>query len=73
MLGDPVTDELLIALRQAGSAGMSRTQIRDLYGRNQSGAWITRALSTLERQHKAKKTIRTTGVQGRPGEIWAAI
>jgi hypothetical protein len=61
MLGDPVTDALLIALRQARSAGMSRTQIRDLFGRNHSGVWITRALSTLEQQGKAKRTIRATG------------
>jgi hypothetical protein len=70
MLGDPVADEILIALRQASVAGLSRTQIRDLFGRNESGSQIARALATLERRGKAKKVVRQTG--GRPAEAWMA-
>ena len=33
-LGDPIADEILRALRQAADAGMTRTQVRDLFGRH---------------------------------------
>ena len=33
-LGDPVADEIDAALRQADERGMSRTDIRDLFGRH---------------------------------------
>ena len=36
-LGDPVADEINRALQQAGVGGMTRTAIRDLFGRNQPG------------------------------------
>src|SRR5262245_51383982 len=47
LLGDPVVDTILRALRIAGPAGMSRTAIRDLFGRNQSGDRIAAALGKL--------------------------
>jgi hypothetical protein len=68
MLGDPVADEILIALRRAGAAGMTRTQIRDLFSRNQSGNGIARALTILEQRGKAKQAFRQT--KGRPAETW---
>jgi hypothetical protein len=46
-LGDSVADEILHALQYAGSEGMSRTAIRDLFGRNQSGDRIGAALALL--------------------------
>jgi hypothetical protein len=70
MLGDPVADEILIALRRAGAVGMTRTQIRDLFSRNQSGNGIARALTILEQRGKAKQTFRQT--KGRPAETWTA-
>jgi len=35
-LGDPVADDIYGALRHAGREGMTRTAIRDLFGRHQS-------------------------------------
>jgi hypothetical protein len=70
-LGDPVADEILRALRQAGDAGITRTQIRDLFGRNLSVNRVEMALSTLARCRKAKMVSSSTG--GRPAEIWTAV
>jgi hypothetical protein len=39
-LGDPVADDILRALKQAGAEGMSRTAISNLFGRNQSASRI---------------------------------
>ena len=69
-LGDPTADEILLALRQAGPEGMSRTQIRDLFGRNRSGDQIGRALATLKRLRKAKREIRPG--KTKPTEYWTA-
>ena len=54
LLGDPVADEILRALRQAGAPGMSRTEIRDLLGRHRSAAQIDRALTLLARPAGSK-------------------
>jgi DNA-binding transcriptional ArsR family regulator len=67
-LGDPIADEILRALRQTGDAGMTRTQIRDLFGRNRSSERTELALSTLVRHSKAQMVSRDTG--GRPAEVW---
>jgi hypothetical protein len=69
-LGDPIADEILRALRQAGSDGMTRTQIRDLFGRHRSAERLGLALSTLARHDKAKTVPRDTG--GRPAEVWVS-
>jgi hypothetical protein len=69
-VGDPVADEILRALRQAGEAGMTRTAIRDLFGRNRSGDRIGAALALLMGKGRAKVELRETG--GRPVEIWFA-
>ena len=67
-LGDPVADAILNALRQSGE--MSRTDIRDLFGRNQSAARIDRALGLLMSAGSVSRDRRDTG--GRPLEIWRA-
>jgi len=47
-LGDPLADEILRALRQAGEAGMTRAAIReDLFQRNVPARRIQRALTLL--------------------------
>jgi hypothetical protein len=69
-LGDPVADEVLGALRQANDAGMTRTAIRDLFGRNCSADRINAALRLLTINGLIrKKTWMTTG---RPAETWFA-
>jgi hypothetical protein len=70
-VGDPVADELLRGIRAAGASGLTRTDIRDLFKRNRSGAEIGAALETLERLgYVAKCQVSDTG--GRPAEVWVA-
>jgi hypothetical protein len=69
-LGDSVADEILRALQHAGSEGMSRTAIRDLFGRNQSGDRIGAALALLATRGRVRSEIRQSG--GRPIETWIA-
>jgi hypothetical protein len=70
-LGDPVADEILLALRNAGAGGMTRTAIRDLFARNQSADRIGAALALLMNQGTARMEGRESG--GRPVEVWFAI
>jgi hypothetical protein len=71
-LGDPVADEILRALRQAGPAGRTRTELRDLFGRHRGADEIGRALAVLVAASKARRMMRTdTG--GRPAEIWVVV
>jgi hypothetical protein len=69
-LGDPVADDILTALHQAGSAGMTRTSVRDLFGRNQGSDRIGMALAKLASKGLALMEHRRTG--GRPVETWFA-
>ena len=69
-LGDPVADEILQALRHASSEGMSRTAIRDLFGRNRSSERIGAALQLLATKGRARPETNQTG--GRPLETWFA-
>jgi hypothetical protein len=69
-LGDPVADEILRALQHAGPTGMTRTAIRDLFGRHRSADRIGAALGLLMGQGRAKRDVKETG--GRPSEIWLA-
>jgi len=71
LLGDPVADELLRALQQAGPEGMTRTAIRDLFGRHQSNDRITAALRLLATKGRARMTQDQT--RGRPAETWFAV
>jgi hypothetical protein len=69
-LGDPVADEILAALRQAGSDGMTRTAISHLFGRNQSANRIGAALALLLTHGRARTETRAT--DGRSAEVWIA-
>jgi hypothetical protein len=68
-LGDPIADELLSALRSHRD-GMTRTEIRDWFGRNRKTNEIDRGLSVLARQGLARKETSQSG--GRPIERWWA-
>jgi hypothetical protein len=70
MLGDPVAEEIQEALHRVGESGMTRTAIRDLFGRNQSSDRIGLALALLLKKGRARAEVRETG--GRPSEIWFA-
>jgi hypothetical protein len=71
-LGDPIADEILRALRACSPDGMTRTELYNLFGRNQSSDRIGAALSLLLRHGKARRKKRDNGV-GRPSEIWIAV
>lgn len=64
--GDPVADAIHDALVQAGA--LTRTQIRDLFGRHEQSGRIDQALQVLLRRGRARVEQRSTG--GRPVEVW---
>ncbi|HWI96350.1 MAG TPA: DUF3987 domain-containing protein [Solirubrobacterales bacterium] len=70
-LGDETTDSILAKLRVAGPAGLSRTEIRDLFKRHKAGSEIESALSTLASLGLAMQGTRQT--DGRPAETWVAL
>jgi hypothetical protein len=69
-LGDPVADEISIALQHAGRDGMSRTAIRDLFGRHRSSDRVGVALALLVTKGRARVEHQSSA--GRPVEMWFA-
>ncbi len=67
-LGDPVADEILRGLRNSPE-GLTKTEIRDLFGRHRSKA-VARALALLLEQGFA--TFEKEATDGRPIERWRA-
>ena len=55
MIGDDVADTILAALKTAGSAGLRRTEMSNLFSRHVSSARITMALASLQRAEKAER------------------
>jgi hypothetical protein len=70
--GEPVADAIMQALRNAGSAGLSRTDISNLFQRHQQAQRIDRALGVLLRLGKIKRIVPPPG-RGRPPELWVAV
>ena len=68
-LGDPVADEIRRLLRSQ-PAGVTRTELRDHFGRNRSAAQIGSALAVLAEYGQAVPEHRESG--GRPVEVWHA-
>jgi len=68
-LGDPVADEILRVLR-AAQGGMTRNDLYNHFGRNQSSDRIGRALALLARGRMVRFENQPTG--GRPAERWFA-
>ena len=69
-LRDRAADAIMCGLRQAGDAGLTRSNIRDLFGRNLGADWISLALELLRREGKATRWTMRTSVTGRPREVW---
>jgi hypothetical protein len=69
-LGDPVADDLLRLLRSS-PGGLTRTELRDYFQRNQSSDRIGRALGLLLQHQLARRETVQTG--GRPTERWFAV
>jgi hypothetical protein len=70
-LGDPVADQIMLALQSAGGTGMTRTAIRDLFGRHRSGDRIGAALALLSTTGRAR--VEKNETDGRPSETWFAV
>ena len=68
-LGDPVADEILRALRNT-PAGLTKTDIGNLFGRNKTSAQITRALTGLLTAGLVRFANEET--DGRHAERWFA-
>lgn len=68
--GDPTADLILLALRQAGENGLTRTDIRDLLSRNHPEQ-IPIALTVLAIRGLARMEREETG--GRPAERWWSL
>ena len=67
--GDPLAHDIYAAL-QHHTTGLTRTQLRDLFHRNQPVARIDQALTAL---HAAGKITRQRALTaGRPAELWTA-
>jgi hypothetical protein len=71
LVGDPNADGILRALRSAGTAGLSRSDLSNLFGRNLAANKIDAALIMLLSAGKVRQgSIKKTG--GRPREMWFA-
>ena len=73
LVGDPVADTILRALRGAGADGLSRTDLINLFGRNLSANKIDAALIKLLSVGKVRRgSIKKAAGAGRPRETWFA-
>ena len=71
-LGDSTADTILAALKASDEHSLTRTEIRDLFGRNRSTNEINRALAMLDEYSKAcRSEDRSNG--GRPVERWTLL
>ncbi|RQD77728.1 MAG: DUF3987 domain-containing protein [Candidatus Syntrophonatronum acetioxidans] len=68
-LGDPIADEILKALKEAGPQGMTRTDIINYFGRNKGARDITRALNLIAEKGIASCQ-KTVNEKNRPVELW---
>jgi hypothetical protein len=70
--GEPVADAILQALRNAGPAGLTRTDLSNLFQRHQPAHRIDRALAVLLRLGKTRRVVPPPG-RGRPADLWVAV
>ena len=69
--GNRTADEIARRLEKAGDAGLSRTEMRDLFHRHFSTERIGAALELL--RTKGRATCESINTGGRPSEIWRAV
>jgi hypothetical protein len=70
-LGDPVVDAILVALKRVHPDTLTRTNISELFSRNESAGRISRALEELVKLGLATVQRANANGAGRPTEIWA--
>lgn len=71
-LGDRVADDILHVLRSQ-TDGLSRSDLRDMFGRNQSSGRMGQALALLQEHGLAHPEPRDHDRRGRPSEVWKAL
>ena len=64
-----MADAILTALKESGE-GLTRNEIREMFGRNKSSERIGHALALL--QERGKVAMRKEHTDGRPREVWFA-
>jgi hypothetical protein len=69
-LGNPVADTILTALKNAGSEGLTRSDISGLFSRNESSGQIWLALKELAGLGLVGARREDARGVGRPAEIW---
>jgi hypothetical protein len=67
--GDPLAEQIHAALLHS-PAGLTRTQLRDLFHRNRPAGHVEQALHALATAGRARRQRVLTA--GRPGELWTA-
>jgi hypothetical protein len=67
--GDPLAHDIDAALKHS-PGGLTRTQLRDLFHRNQPVGRVDQALAALAAAGKASR--RRVLTAGRPAELWTA-
>jgi hypothetical protein len=70
-MGDPTADSILVALREAGEVGMTRTQISEFLKKNKASSTIDTALTSLAEAGRAISQ-KEPG-EGRPTQRWFAL
>jgi hypothetical protein len=70
--GEPVADAILQGLRNAGAAGLTRTDLSNLFQRHQPAYRIDRAVAKLLQVGKIRRVVPPPG-RGRPPELWVAV
>ena len=70
-LGDRLADRCLALLREAGSMGMTRTDLRQAVGHRMPAERIADALEMLQEAKLARYVMESTG--GRSAERWFAV
>ena len=71
-LGDRVADRILDELRSAGSRGLTRNELREVFKRNLTAAKIEAALGLLHRLKLAVWSKESHPGGGRPAIVWRA-
>jgi hypothetical protein len=72
LLGEPVADSILRALRQVAPNGLTKTDIYNLFSRNLVVTNIDKALIRLLATGKTRREQQSSG-GGRPREVWYSL